>query len=405
MPAGQIIKTRRGTAAAWTSANPTLAAGEPGYETDTGKIKIGDGSTAWNSLAYRFTGAVTFGTPAITLGTSAAAGSIDEPIRRDATIAAFDTTVPSTQAFGDAAAIGTAAFAARRDHKHAMPATPVTTINKTGSTALTGAVTLTGGTNVTLTQSGQDISIAASGGAAAGIDGWVSSAVSLTYSSVDGATGVVTTGSSLVGTVPVGARVKFDQTTTKYFIVTAVDATTLTFWGGTDYTLANAAISNFSYSTAKVPVGFNPDPAKWTVETTNTGNNSQSSPTSGTWYNPGSISISVPIGCWFLSYEAAIGANRSSGGNATVKATLSTANNSESDTSLSMIVLVIITVSVGATISQIFPIISVHKGRTLTVASKTSYFLNVSPTASGMGSVDIRGDVAPAVIRAICAYL
>ncbi len=164
MPATQIIKLRRGTAAAWTGANPTLAAGEPGYETDTGKIKIGDGSTAWNSLAYRFTNAVTFGTPAIVLGSSAAAGSIDEPIRRDATIAAFDTTVPSTQAFGDAAAIGTAAFAARRDHKHAMPATPVTTINKTGATALTGAVTLTGGTNVTLTQSGQDISIAASGG-------------------------------------------------------------------------------------------------------------------------------------------------------------------------------------------------------------------------------------------------
>ncbi len=40
----------------------------------------------------------------------------------------------------------------------------VSSINKTGSTALTGAVTLTGGTNVTLTQSGQDISIAASGG-------------------------------------------------------------------------------------------------------------------------------------------------------------------------------------------------------------------------------------------------
>ncbi len=40
----------------------------------------------------------------------------------------------------------------------------VTSINKTGSTALTGAVTLTGGTNVTLTQSGQDISIAATGG-------------------------------------------------------------------------------------------------------------------------------------------------------------------------------------------------------------------------------------------------
>jgi len=46
------IQIRRGTAAQWTSANPTLAAGEWGFETDTNKGKIGNGSTAWNSLAY-----------------------------------------------------------------------------------------------------------------------------------------------------------------------------------------------------------------------------------------------------------------------------------------------------------------------------------------------------------------
>ena len=33
--------------------NPTLGAGEIGIETDTGRIKIGDGSTAWNSLSYQ----------------------------------------------------------------------------------------------------------------------------------------------------------------------------------------------------------------------------------------------------------------------------------------------------------------------------------------------------------------
>jgi hypothetical protein len=44
------LQVRRGTAAQWTAANPILAAGEFGLETDTGRIKIGDGSTAWNSL-------------------------------------------------------------------------------------------------------------------------------------------------------------------------------------------------------------------------------------------------------------------------------------------------------------------------------------------------------------------
>jgi len=46
------IQMRRDTAANWTSGNPTLAAGELGLETDTKKIKMGDGSTAWTSLAY-----------------------------------------------------------------------------------------------------------------------------------------------------------------------------------------------------------------------------------------------------------------------------------------------------------------------------------------------------------------
>jgi hypothetical protein len=46
------IQTRRGTAATWTSTNPTLAAGEIGFESDTNKFKIGTGSTAWTALAY-----------------------------------------------------------------------------------------------------------------------------------------------------------------------------------------------------------------------------------------------------------------------------------------------------------------------------------------------------------------
>ena len=46
------LQIRRDTASNWTSANPTLSAGEFGFETDTYKLKIGDGSTAWTSLDY-----------------------------------------------------------------------------------------------------------------------------------------------------------------------------------------------------------------------------------------------------------------------------------------------------------------------------------------------------------------
>lgn len=65
------------------------------------------------------------GVPALTLGTANAQGVAGTFLQTDATILAFDTTAPSTQAFGDAAAAGTAGVAARRDHKHAMPALPL----------------------------------------------------------------------------------------------------------------------------------------------------------------------------------------------------------------------------------------------------------------------------------------
>ena len=47
-----LQQQRRDTAAHWTGQNPTLLNAEIGYETEPGKFKIGDGSTAWTSLSY-----------------------------------------------------------------------------------------------------------------------------------------------------------------------------------------------------------------------------------------------------------------------------------------------------------------------------------------------------------------
>ena len=46
-----LIQLRNDTAANWTSVNPILAAGEAGFEIDTGIFKIGDGASAWTALA------------------------------------------------------------------------------------------------------------------------------------------------------------------------------------------------------------------------------------------------------------------------------------------------------------------------------------------------------------------
>ena len=48
---GSVIN-RRDTSENWTTKNPVLESGEIGYDTDAQKIKIGDGSTAWNDLSY-----------------------------------------------------------------------------------------------------------------------------------------------------------------------------------------------------------------------------------------------------------------------------------------------------------------------------------------------------------------
>lgn len=49
----QTIKFKRGTAAAIAAANPTPAAGEPIFETDTKKFKLGDGETPYTQLPYQ----------------------------------------------------------------------------------------------------------------------------------------------------------------------------------------------------------------------------------------------------------------------------------------------------------------------------------------------------------------
>ncbi len=59
-----------------------------------------------------------FGTPAIVLGTAAAAGAATTAVRTDATIVAFDATTPASSPLGGSGSTGAAAVAARRDHVH-----------------------------------------------------------------------------------------------------------------------------------------------------------------------------------------------------------------------------------------------------------------------------------------------
>ena len=119
---GKTLITPTVSATGWTNANHAHAAVDSG------------GQIPFSNL----TGI--FATPAIVLGSAAAAGVATTTIRSDGTIAAFDTTAPTTSAVGDAAAVGTVAFAARRDHTHGREAfaTPAIVL---GSAAAAGVAT------------------------------------------------------------------------------------------------------------------------------------------------------------------------------------------------------------------------------------------------------------------------
>ena len=74
----QKVQLRRGTAAEWVSRNTLLLAGEVGYETDTGYMKVGDGVTRWNQLSYWAGGGVVQNDPRLTDAREWAADTISQ---------------------------------------------------------------------------------------------------------------------------------------------------------------------------------------------------------------------------------------------------------------------------------------------------------------------------------------
>lgn len=235
-----------------------------------------------------------------------------------------------------------------------------------------------------------------------GWDGWMIANETWTYASADDPTFTITVPSGAASKYSEGMRIKLTQTTDKYFIITKVADTVLTVYGGTDYDLVDAAITSPYYSTQKAPLGFPLDPTKWTIETKNTGNCSQSSPTSGTWYNLGSINIAIPIGVWRVYYQTIIMPQKANTTDLGMYVTLSTANNSQSDHDFTSLFSIYETATGGANF-RTFSL--VNREKFLNLASKTTYYLNAKTNISGMTTIAFRGDQASTIIRAVCAYL
>lgn len=221
--------------------------------------------------------------------------------------------------------------------------------------------------------------------------GWQAVNDTFTYSSADAPTFVITVSSDARGRYQVGGRIALWQGSWKYFIITAVSATTITVYGGTDYTLTSAGISNPMYSAQKSPIGFPMDPAKWTVKVTDTTSRLQSPPTLNVWYNLGSQSITIPIGIWNVDYTVH-GYASLPGSDHYI--TLSTGAATESNNEYS--------VRQDNTAGAVG--ITSFKQFQLSVAVKTPYYLNTKTGTSG-GTLYNNNDQVKLIIRAVCAYL
>lgn len=226
--------------------------------------------------------------------------------------------------------------------------------------------------------------------------GWITAGETWTYASADDPTFTFTVSADVTTKYSAGMKIKLTQGTVKYFIITAVSAfsggnTTITVYGGTDYDLADSAISANAYSMMKSPQGFPMSPAKWSQTTTHTTQNySITSPTS--WQVIGtSISLTIPIGVWNVSYWALIYAERASS-DVEAYSTLSTTTSSETNTDFTCCSIGMATLTGGW-----------HtKTGVLALTTKDVYYLIGKTSGTSIG---ILGNRAKCVIRATCAYL
>ena len=142
------MQQRRGTAAQWTAANPVLAAGEIGFETDTSKFKMGNGSSAWSALQYFANAAelaaIIDGAPDLLNTLNELAASIGDDPAFLTTVAAnleAHRTATGVHGVADMTLLQTATQVSTSISTHNSDTTDVHGIANTGNLATTGDIT------------------------------------------------------------------------------------------------------------------------------------------------------------------------------------------------------------------------------------------------------------------------
>lgn len=120
---------------------------------------------------------------------------------------------------------------------------------------------------------------------------------------------VVSVNADVTGYMSAGMKFRVSQSTDQLFFVSKVSSyvggtTELTLFGGTNYELADDAITEVAYSRVQAPYGFSLDPEIWIIKLTDTSLRSRASPVADSWYQlDASHAITIPPGYWKIGYK------------------------------------------------------------------------------------------------------
>ena len=235
--------------------------------------------------------------------------------------------------------------------------------------------------------------------------GWLSAGEDWTFASADSPTFTFTISGDKSAKYSPGMRIRIDQSGIKYFIITSVSYsspdTTITVYGGTDYTMTSATIESPCYSMLKAPVGFPLSPTKWSVSLVDSVDRYQNNPVKDTVYNLGSLSVTLPIGVWNVFFQVVSVCAAASGSYTDIYSGLSTSLSSFNNQSLRGRTY-LATTSGGAGIS----IGNITRSTILTLTSKTTYYVLCMTDLENQSIIGFNGAAdASTEVHAICAYL
>lgn len=243
--------------------------------------------------------------------------------------------------------------------------------------------------------------------------GWIAMPGTMSYSSADAPSFVASVNTDVTSFLSVGDKIWLTQTTSKYFVVTAIGAFSggaclITLYGGYangNFTLANAAITGVHFSKAKSPFGFPLSRDIWDVLVVGSGAAAKSSASINTWYGgsqmtPAGPSINIPIGMWDTQYEilAEFSLTLAAQGAVGGRISFSTSDSAESDSDFTGSFLY--TAPAGAVQQRV---VAVHS-KVLTLAAKATYYPILFIGAGSSITMTINGSFK-SILRARFCYL